>query len=168
MVRVVLAVGVALSATVIASPGAAQADTICVQLETVRVCRTPLPGGRTRVCTTALTEGGISIERCRVEAPSPPEHHPRSFFLSRAEAERRIRQHVRGEGYEDVIVGCWLPPGEHAKPGYVYHRWRCAAEGDSTYAADTCRIEAYVSGSNNPRYYGYAPFEASAPCVLGR
>lgn len=166
--RVVLIVGAALCAAVIAAPSAAQADMICVQLETVRVCRTPLPSGRTRVCNTARTEEGISIERCRVESPKPPERHSRSFFLSRAEAEGRIRQHVRGEGYEDVIVGCWLPPGEHAKPGYIYHRWRCVSEGDSTYAANTCRIEAYVTGSNNPRYFGYAPFDASEACVLGR
>jgi hypothetical protein len=112
--------------------GANAADastTVCVHLENLKVCRSPVPGG-TRVCTTFYNEG-ISVEKCRVEHPRPkprrrPAHHKTSYYLTRREAQRDIVSHFRDElGYSNASASCVLPEGAKPQRGYAYHLWLC-------------------------------------------
>lgn len=172
-ITVLLASTVAIPAILSDAP-AASASTVCFHSSGLpRICRTPVPGG-TRVCLTSYLGEG-STETCHIErtpAPRPaPAHHsapalPRSYYLTKGEAEGDARSNLVGLGYEEVRTNCILNSG-HAKAGYAYHLWICAMEGQAPGVEGVCEAEGFVAGTNRRHYYRYEKVHSNEYCELG-
>jgi hypothetical protein len=164
-----------LAGTGFATPSASAASTSCQRLGDFRFCNTPVPGGE-RVCTTIYLEGGFSTESCHIKhfppAPPPrpkpkPASLPRSYYLTRGEAESDVMQHFRRLEYENVQANCQVAHGREQKPGYIYHLWECAIAAYSGANSEPCEAEAFVAGTREAGKFDYQALHGNEACEWG-
>jgi hypothetical protein len=147
----------------VTSPQCAEASpTVCVHLDGIKICRTPVTNGA-RVCTT-VNVGGVSVTRCRFQpnAPSHPVHHKASYYLPRGQAQNDTRDRLHYRGYTSVGASCVLPGGQQPSPGYDYHTWKCGfVTSTRPFGPITCSGHYLVSGADKAGVF-YTTLEDSA------